>query len=53
MLYLSFEKNENKQKEAEFGPFFLKKSKKSTFVKINSLEGKEVRPDEESKCESK
>ena len=31
---------------------FLIKSIKSTFVKINSLEGKEVRPDEESKCES-
>ena len=25
-LYLSFEKNENKQKEAGFGPFFLKKN---------------------------
>ena len=27
VLYLSFEKNENKQKEAEFGPFFKKKQK--------------------------
>ena len=25
MLYLSCEKNENKQKEAGFGPFFFKK----------------------------
>ena len=27
VLYLSLEKNENKQKEAEFGPFFKKKQK--------------------------
>ena len=26
MLYLSCEKNENKQKEAGFGPFFFKKN---------------------------
>ena len=29
VLYLSFEKNKNKQKEAGFGPFFLKKDRVS------------------------
>ena len=36
MLYLACEKNENKQKEAGFGPFFKKKMLRETGPKVFS-----------------
>ena len=37
VLYLSFEKNENKHKEAGFGPFFLKKNKDVVNRRLNNV----------------